>query len=210
MNEAVARNLRRINRGASEGTTRENDGVRRRQGRKVERTAHARGTVTHRATREDIGDLGVDAVDGDGTRAEGGRITSRRNAGVDDSATTVGIGGRKGQVTETILGQGVGSSRNDARKGQGILEDAQGTIGAEGDRTCEVKALRAGEADVTAEGKRVGAGRDGCPRRVVNRATIERPGSGRRTHGRGIIDVQRPCGERTRSTGEGVHARECE
>ena len=96
MNETVTRDLRRINRCARQGTTRENDRVCRRQGREVERATHTRRRVGHGAAREDIRDLVVDTVDGDGTRAEGGRITGRRDASVDDRAATVGVSRGKG------------------------------------------------------------------------------------------------------------------
>ena len=96
MNETVTGDVGRIDRRADEGTTGEDDGVSRRQGREVERATHTRRRVGHGAAREDIRDLVVDTVDGDGTRTEGGRITSRRNASVDDRAAAVGVSRGKG------------------------------------------------------------------------------------------------------------------
>ena len=96
MNEAVTGDVGRIDRRTDEGTTGEDDGVGGRQGREVERSAHARGTVVHSAAREDIRDLIIDTVNGNGTRAERSRITGRRDAGVDDRAASVGVSRGKG------------------------------------------------------------------------------------------------------------------
>ena len=96
MNETVTGDVGRIDRRTDEGTTGEDDGVGRREGREVERTTHARRPVGHGAAREDIRDLIVDTVNGNGTRTEGGRITGRHDAGINDGASGVGVSRGKG------------------------------------------------------------------------------------------------------------------